>query len=264
MFVGVIHNDDYADRPVFEVVQELRKSGPCISVHFEYRQPPLSPKVPRRLLLSSRLSQWRLGREWRAYLGVPSLLTDVKSAGRALASSTMGMSPQQHITLSKAHQVEQFVRTKHLRTWAAFLESNEQVALVLESDALLKPGFSQHLTWLLESRDLQDEYVDVAGGFELDEISASHLVLSRSGPVIRFARPVTNTACAYLLGRRVAERLLRFSKEWKPHVAPGADWYLNAFFMSPHGEVTCEHFDPPILGHGSRMGVTQSWHPDRQ
>ena len=154
---------------------------------------------------------------------------------------------------------------KHIRAWAAFLETGGDFLICFEDDAMFKDDSNQRVADLLDtlSRKNCDTpiYVDLAGGCELDELKIGNLETGRDASFRFYSKPVTNTACAYLMSRSLVTSFYEIvtRRPWLRLI--GADWMINKLLMLMESDgVTCDcmHAEPTIFKHGSATGEYQS------
>jgi hypothetical protein len=157
--------------------------------------------------------------------------------------------------------VELALTDKHIRAWGSFLDSDGDFLICFEDDAVFKEDSVQRVNALIDTlarRNIDSPiYVDLAGGCKLDELKISNLEIGRD-PCFRFySKPVTNTACAYLMSRSLVTifygTIIR--RPWLRLI--GADWLMNKLFilMGNDGvDCVCMHADPTIFEHGSATG----------
>jgi hypothetical protein len=162
--------------------------------------------------------------------------------------------------------VETVVTDKHIRAWCAFLETDCDFLICFEDDAVFKDDSSQRVTDLLDtlSRRHPDQlvYVDLAGGCRFDELKIDRLELTRDHLFRFYSKPVTNTACAYLMSRPLVMSFqeLVTRRPWLRLI--GIDWMMNKLFMimAKNGmECACMHANPTIFKHGTTTGDYVSW-----
>lgn len=100
------------------------------------------------------------------------------------------------------------------------------------------------------------------GGCSLADLMIARLETRHDGNYRHYQKPVTNTACAYLISR---ELVIKFNailtrKPWLRLI--GIDWMINSLFISMGKEVSsvvCMHADPTIFKHGTKTGEYISW-----
>lgn len=273
MMIAVVHNHEESI-PAKRVAMEIQKIDNNISC-FEFSDQHLDNSLGLDSLMSFAINQSRIERLWRRYRGRASLFQDILSARDTLFSITkLALSKKSFLKAQRVRQIELAVNQKHLKSWQSFLESNSTFILVLEADATWLPRQKRSLEKILKSLSQESPFfLDIGGGFDLHELGVEGIEAQREhskrGVVVSFVKPVTNTACAYIMNRPMVRALLESSqssgtRDWK---GLGIDWFMNGLFMDINKrglKVTCKHFSPPLLCHGSMSGITDSWHPDRQ
>lgn len=269
VLLAAVHNGELATAPARAVIDALSADGLVTRTVEVVAQPPLTDDPDRSVLVDWRGRQRELEHEWRAYLGTAGVLRDI-----AATAGEVQFQVRVHADTSfakkawLARQVETFVTAKHIAAWRIFVESGADELLVVESDATMQADSAPAIRTLLDSSPGADglRYVNLAGGLAQDDIAIAHLVASHVPGAIVFAKPVTNTSCAYLVNRPFVDAMLAFVDRTPTATSLGIDWLFNAFFLDSDRRgraIACIHADPPALLHGSIAGVTTSWHPDR-
>jgi hypothetical protein len=167
-------------------------------------------------------------------------------------------------------RIEQEVLYAHAHCWRKSSES-QTPALVLESDAILRP-FTKHgllaLLDYIDNNSWQDEryYVDLAGGCDRGAIFNSWCFESEYGcrnfalqvaPEIRthlLPRLTANTVGGYLISAALAGDLFSSVMAQKPMLPP--DWAIMAFAASSERvrSSLCLHTTPTLFTQGSSSG----------
>jgi hypothetical protein len=162
--------------------------------------------------------------------------------------------------------IETVITDKHIRAWSAFLETRGDFLICFEDDAVFKEDSIQRLGDLLETLFQRNFdrliYIDLAGGCQLDELKIGNIEKSRERFFRHYSKPVTNTACVYLMSRPLVgvfhEMIIR--NPWLRLI--GIDWMMNKLFIKliKDGiECDCMHADPTIFRHGTTTGEYASW-----
>lgn len=154
--------------------------------------------------------------------------------------------------------IELILTDKHMRAWDYFLESSDDFLICFEDDCTFNDNsldrvgkLLSHCTSLCNDDGL---YADLAGGFSIDALGVGKLISHLSNDFLYFKRPVTNTACAYLINRKFANDCKNILISHPNYRLLPADWLINKFFIElsrSSGQVTCFHSFPPIFTHGS-------------
>lgn len=157
--------------------------------------------------------------------------------------------------------IEVLVTDKHVRAWGAFLDTRADFLLCFEDDVIFKGDSVQRINELfgaLRRRNLGAPiYVDLAGGCKLDELRIDNLASSQDAYFRHYSKPVTNTACAYLVSRDLvaAFHSILTRRPWLRLI--GADWMMNSLFVRLDNdgvECVCMHAAPTIFEHGTATG----------
>lgn len=267
LLVAAVHNGELDGSPARTVIDDLREVDLAQRVIEIQQQPPFVDEVDVDALIEWRRQQAAREIRWRAYLGD-------RRRWRRLATRAAVAAFNVRVRTSRAfageqwriRQVERFVTAKHIAAWRAFDSATEDELLVIESDATVQPRTFTGLRQLVDQAPTEARYVNLAGGLDLHALGVEEHIATRGPGEIRFERPVTNTSCGYLVNHPLVRRLLDFIDENPDAESAGIDWLFNECFMTTQREgltVVCIHADPPVLGHGSLMGATESWHPHR-
>lgn len=166
----------------------------------------------------------------------------------------------------KNSAIEVMVTEKHIRAWGMFLDSGADFLICFEDDTVFKDDSVyriKDLLGLLTQRKNDDRiYVDLAGGCKLDELRIDNLELSQDASFKFYSKPVTNTACAYLMGRQLVVDFhsILTRRPWLRLI--GIDWMMNSLFIQMENdgmESFCMHTAPTIFKHGTTTGEYVSW-----
>lgn len=159
---------------------------------------------------------------------------------------------------------EREVSKKHIFGWRLANRLQTDFLIVLEDDVIASQDSSKRLAELsalifqIPSNQLQ--YVDIAGGFPHSALNLPPHEEIQKG-IIKFSKPVTNTAAGYLLSLGL---IARFSSKIRPtnlFRLIGIDFLMNRLLrdVQRSQSVDCMHFWPPIVEHGSMKGTYKSW-----
>lgn len=223
-------------------------------------QPPISP-IAKKIGLFRELINFNLSREWREYIGISkdSLIIHMIR----LAMLIIRFTPTTEIL--KKSSIEIAITSKHVRAWENFLELGDDWLWIMEDDACLISNsidrINLELKSILKENSSSPIYIDIAGGITLSPkvMKINYLFTSKK---IEFERPITNTACSYLVNRSLCEYLVD-SVTYKPYLKYlPVDLLLNMLFINLFKvgiKIKCTHFEPPILEHGSVTGRFNKW-----
>ena len=271
LLIAAVHNGELTSSPAQESLETVRAAaremGWSSRLEEITSQPPLVDHSESALLKAQDERQRSAEASWDQYLGVDAVGRRIKRRlGRLrflLAVRRPGPFPGR---VARQQQIQSFVTEKHLQAAAALLSTQETFLLVLESDAVTNPQSQVRLIRLLQHLSEPNVlsgpiYVNLAGGRELSTLGVPDEWWTEREGIRTFTRPVSNTACAYLIDRELARLLLEFVDQHPTSRMLGIDWLMNGCFQSaPH--ITCLHAEPPIFDHGSMRGLTRSWQAD--
>jgi hypothetical protein len=231
-------------------------------------QPEIRPHS-KLMTLYREVMYRRLGREWSRYriLKVRLLPLEVLDSFREYFFKYV--SPWGRSALAEKKRIsfrETAVTNKHIHAWNAFLESGAEFFICFEDDAVFKEDSSNRVNELLVNLSQRSPssriYVDLAGGCEYSALKIDNLETGRDGSFRYYCKPVTNTACCYLLSRPLAKYFIEMviRRPWLRLI--GVDWLMNKLFIlaAEDGvECTCMHASPTIFKHGSVTGEYTPW-----
>ena len=265
VLLAAIHNGELQSAPARELIDAL---GADFAVQEVFNQPELASKVDRTALDAWAKRQWELESQWRKYLNQDSWLRNVQgNLGERAWRMRMSLDSRARSEAWRSRQIEAFVSAKHVVAWRTFLDGPHQVLLVLESDASLLPHTDAGVTQILTRIDVtKPVYVNLAGGLDPVDLGLDVFHVSSNEVGTLYDRAVTNTSCAYLVTRPMAQLIMSYLNNAPDDANLGIDWIFNAVFLAMRdgtAPIQCVHAIPPVIGHGSRIGVTQSWHPQR-
>ncbi len=246
ILVAVVHNNE-EDIPAHRVVEELRKIEAGIH-HFNVSDQQLDDSVDLLTLARFAINQYRIERRWREYRQRSSVLQDIASANDTLLwMMRLVVSKKHYLKARTIRQIEIAVNQKHLDAWEQFKESAFDFLLVMESDATWVNSQSSRLARTIESLTLDTPlYINIGGGFDPQALEIESLIAQREGEggevVLTFSKPVTNTACAYILNRPLVQILLdsavdASTRAWR-QLEPPRDYRRLHFVRTwSHGEI---------------------------
>ncbi|MCJ7546066.1 MAG: hypothetical protein MUP30_04490, partial [Deltaproteobacteria bacterium] len=157
--------------------------------------------------------------------------------------------------------IETIVTDKHIRAWNTFIETGCDYLVCFEDDAIFMDDSIRRMCNLFDTLSKKGiknlVYVDLAGGCELADLRISFLETHRGDGFRYYLKPVTNTACAYLLSKPLVSVFLAHLVKRPRLRLIGIDWMMNKLFMltiKDTVECLCMHADPTIFKHGSTTG----------
>lgn len=268
VMLAAVHYGELSESPASKVVQQLVTQELVQDVIEVVDQPPLSEVVETSELVSWRRTQRLLESRWRKYLKESSRVRDLAALiNQSFYSTRLRLGRRFRASQWHTRQIERFVTAKHVDAWQKFVASPSSALVLLEADATFTPDSLRRLTQaLVEVVTDVPTYINLAGGLDRSAIAIENLATDDLDGMMVFSQPVTNTSCAYVINRSLVVELLSFLDAFPEARNLGIDWLFNAFFVNEtsKGEsIRCFHSEPPALLHGSLIGVTRSWHPDR-
>ena len=106
---------------------------------------------------------------------------------------------------------------------------------MFEDDAVFNEGSFQKIKLSLENAAKVPKdsylYIDLAGGCSISDLKISHLALERKDGITTYRKPVTNTACAYILNRTIVEEFKRILIRHPIYRLIGIDWMMNKLLI---------------------------------
>jgi hypothetical protein len=165
----------------------------------------------------------------------------------------------------KLSAIEVVHSDQHVRAWTTFLQSDAEFLIVFEDDAIFKKNSTQRVYDLInklsESKEYGPLYVDLAGGCKLDNLRIDKLEKNRDANFRYYTKPVTNTACVYIINRSLAINFHRILAQKPILRLLQIDFLINSLFVFLDKEklvITSMHADPVIFDHGSSTGDYES------
>jgi hypothetical protein len=208
-----------------------------------------------------------LAYQWKKYRRLPvSVYRETMDAFRFLRKKYLGGDRNIIDRWRRSSAIETIVSDKHIRAWDAFLESDCDIVICFEDDAVFNADSIDKLKMVLQEVSALSAatnlYVDLAGGCALSDLFIAQLVQKRSGIFTYYNKAVTNTACAYLLSRSLVAAF-REVLTIKPALRLiGIDWMMNRLLIELEAQgasCVCFHTEPTALTHGSVAGDFAAW-----
>jgi hypothetical protein len=170
---------------------------------------------------------------------------------------------------SKRHRrtaaIEIIVAKKHRTAWLS-AKNEYDFILVMEDDAIFTDdtieNFEKTYSDIISAYKNSLLYVDLAGGFELEKLGVEQLIAKRADGLVKFSRPVTNTACTYLISSQTAHLFCDMLARNPWFQDAPIDWLINGLLMKAlKTDVAfhCLHTEPPYWLHGSMQGHYPAW-----
>lgn len=266
--LALIHNDN-TERNT-KIIPALRGLQACLaSRQFDVRlievayQPEVKPHS-RFMAILRDVTYQVTAYNWQRYCGLsPSLLKHMAillhktiQVGRYSVGGNW----------RRSSAIEVTVTDKHIRAWANFLDMDQDFLICFEDDAVFRSDSTHRIVNLLEELKQEKQepliYVDLAGGCSLDALQIHGLQASQDEYFRYYKKPVTNTACVYLMSSSLAATFYKtiVFRPWFRLI--GVDWMMNALMIRMEQECrgcVCMHADPSIFKHGSVTGEYTPW-----
>ncbi|NDD66224.1 hypothetical protein EBZ35_00975 [bacterium] len=198
--------------------------------------------------------------KWSRYIECPtrSFLQPVKWAYYAMNYAIQ--KEKGRAAYRKKHFLELMISDKHVRAWDAFLDSNHDLLMVLEDDAIFDSQSIERLSvacyTAMATTPSNGVYVDLAGGYPLEQLHVNALITAQQHNMTTFSKPISNTACGYLMNQALAQDFKNTLCYNPSSRSLCADWLINDCMMAAHRRlpITCFHMTPSALQHGSISG----------
>lgn len=268
--IAIVHNKNPArNNYIFPHLDQLADAltHTCPVIRLEaWAQPDVRPHGTRMALIRDAIYA-QLQREWARYC-----LHDVKSSWRAIRvfiknsrQKYLPAGDQAKRWMRNGH-IETIVTDKHIRLWQQFLDTDKLYLLVFEDDAVFKDNSVQGVlslqARLVSQAPSRPVYIDLAGGCALPDLAIDTLLAEQDEHFRRYRKPVTNTACVYMLNRATVELFVTHlvRRPWLRLLS--IDWLMNKLFMLSDlrdDQALCLHADPSIFQHGSTTGHYVTW-----
>jgi len=273
LLIAAVHRGELATAPAADTITLSRavayEQGWQVDVEEFVDQPPLTTDIPRWLLIAARHRQRMLERTWRVHLRQETVWSRLAAAGgQAWDVLRIRCQPGYRAHLERTLQVQEFITAKHRAAMASFLKAGGEWLLILESDATVLHNSRTDLTAVLGWLPAPGQwFIDLAGG--MVEVSARQRTAGAvpGTPLQILDPPSTNTACAYLVSRPMAEAFLATYQADPDNRRFAIDWVWNLVLMSTgrrsQEPMLCLRADPPTFAHGSFTGRTRSWQDGR-
>lgn len=163
----------------------------------------------------------------------------------------------------RSSQIETFLTNKHVLSWQNFLESSDQMLMVMEDDIVFKTDSFQRVINIIDKYINSKEhlYIDLAGGCNISDLRVNRLIKKTECGSTHYIKPVTNTTCCYLINRPMAELLISELIEQPSLRTITPDHMINALLMKKKWNESNNisiHFEPTIFEHGSVSGKYSS------
>jgi len=275
IIIALMHNNDVKRntyiRPLLEKLQAFISGQFNIKLIESTYKPKVKPHSRSMGFLRDIIYQ-KLNREWLRYrLLKPPLLLRHISWFLWFALKTRRYVGGKKCKWLQTSAIEMVVTDMHIRAWEAFLDMNGDFLICFEDDVVFKEDSIQRVRDLINFLYLNNKnhpiYIDLAGGCQHDDLKIDKLESHRDSSFRYYSKPVTNTACGYLLNRPLVthfqDTLIR--RPWLRLI--GVDWMINniLILLNKSGmHCDCMHSEPTIFEHGSMTHKYLSMSPIRQ
>jgi len=161
-------------------------------------------------------------------------------------------------------RIESLVTQKHIRAWRHFIKSEKEILIVFEDDAICKKDTEGRLKNLLEKLNnfnLDNIFIDLAGGYKIKEIIPSTKIKKIEDKFFIIEGIYTNTACSYLINRNLILKLFEEYQKSKLHNSLPIDHLINKLGLRINRSLNTSsiHYSKPLFTHGSFKGNIKSW-----
>jgi len=157
------------------------------------------------------------------------------------------------------------VSNKHINSFFYALENKADYLLVFEDDAIFKNNSTEKIFNLIsnfDNNDIDPIYIDLAGGCNIDQLKISKLNYKKDSDFRYYRKPVTNTACCYLINQAQLKLFGYYITINPMSRYLGIDWMMNKLFVYQYKDcimAKCLHSDPTFVEHGSATGEYKPW-----
>lgn len=259
--IVLIHNNENRVKDlknnIYKLVSKLENFKVCFK-EISY-QPAIKP-VNIYLCFMRDVVNRKLSRKWKNYImqkNKPLLIDWLLLIYRFLQKLNK--------KLYTTNAIEICITNKHINALSQSIENKSDYLLVLESDAVFKKDSIGAIIFFLKKIQRiknQPVYLDFAGGLPLSILKYDKLVATKNEKYLTFKKPVTNTACCYLINNTQA-KIFYDQIILKPkYRLMSTDHLFNCLFIEQVNSTknnTCFHAYPTVINHGSFTGHFKSW-----
>ncbi len=262
--IALIHNNN-VERSSY-LLPLLEKLQNTLSKQFDVKlikttyKPLIKPHAFLMALLRDMIMSIKLSRDWMRYrlLKPPFLLLEIVGFFKSALKTKRYVQGSNRLQNSAKEFV---ICDNHIRAWQIFLDMDGDYLICFEDDVEFRDDSIQRVHDLLDfiskSNENKIKYIDLAGGFHPEDLKIDKLESNRGNSFKYYNKPVTNTACGYLLSRPLVDSFvdLILRKPWLRLIT--IDWMLNKLFIllvKSGMHFDCMHSHPSIFKHGSMTG----------
>jgi hypothetical protein len=255
LHVSIIHNNETQRlahlRPHVASMSDNLGPNWRVTKNEFFDQPPVKAHTFAKAYVRKAMN-WLLGRRWALHRRMPE--------DRAIWSLRFLANDVRRVReWRRTGAIETILTAKHIAVWQAFLNSDGDYLIVMESDAVFSPDSEQRMQQCLAIIPTPDQmlYMDLAGGCGRDELRIDKIISCECNGFTYFEVPATNTSCVYLMSRATVRSFCATLQRFPYFRWIGIDWMVNAIMMDhvKRGRsILCIHANPPIFKHGSVTG----------
>ncbi len=173
-----------------------------------------------------------------------------------------------HLNIYKLQAYKEMsLAKKHLLAYELFINSEAEYLIVFEDDVMYEEntGSMRDFKEIINQVFPVPLYIDLAGGIQINDLllgGLNRFKLNENKNYIIMDKLMTNTTCAYMINRSMAEHLYQMNIEKISLVRRlPIDWILNSFFQTLQiqgKDFFSVHFVSKFLKHGSKEGFFNS------
>lgn len=269
LLIVLIHNNDAnrleKTRPsIKELIQSLRNK-----LTTKYIEIYLQPDRKQHTVIVSFFRELYyniLGIEWTRYRQKSKNVIIFWVKASIYLINKYIFSPTVRKQWQKSSIIEHYVTSKHIKAWETSVLLNNDYLLVFEDDVYFNTNsiamFNDYIVSILQNNTDEFLYIDLAGGCQINELQIDNLFVNNLSSLNTYSKPVTNTACCYLINLNLAKHFVNEITNNPLLRTIGVDWLMNKLFIildKRAQRCTCFHADPTIFQHGSTTGIYKPW-----
>lgn len=273
--IALIHNNNIQRYsyllPRLKQLQKVLSNYYAVHLFEISSQPDIAP-LSFLFAIYREFLYWWLSRQWKKYcLTKPwPFYSDVIRPLKNILKNYIFTTSKERCRLLKHGRIEMIVTAKHICAWKKFVEREDNFLICFEDDAVFKDDSTHKTVALIESLSRetvadQGIYIDLAGGCTFEALQVNQIECNRDAGFRYFVKPITNTACCYIINKKVAEVFLSEMNQSPGSKMIGIDWLINQLFMKsePYMKYFCKHAYPHLFDHGSVTGQYLDWRHDQ-
>ena len=161
-------------------------------------------------------------------------------------------------------KIEEIVAQKHIKAWKHFLKSNKEIMVIFEDDAVCQEDSEIRLIDCfnkLKNFDFDNFFIDFAGGLDPNHVIPKRKIKKSNYEFIIVKGLYTNTACSYLINRKLVKKLYKEFQKSKLNYFFPIDHLINKLGLKINRtkNLFSIHIHNPLFTHGSFKGNIKSW-----